>query len=1780
MKLFLTILRSLIIFSFFVAPLIGYLLIARRRKPLFSAPLAPLPVLIIALISGLAALGVIHFSGHWPEATQAVWTGAETEARQFVIGGARESALIGWPNGSFTPSLRALPFTGSVVTLEVGGGGAFVLEDETGKFHGGETLEPDGERPMGGYRLRLTRGLRASLNNPRPAVVEIYTAKGEPAARFDLPAADARRHRVLSLRRFIDAGGVADAREAERLVNLGRWAADKRLLVTRAGEARVLAADASYRVPCTLPCRLTLYWAGQRLPVLVRGNTSRLGIMFPPPWRVSSPLPPLAQNGERRLTLTATPRPDDLAFVLPLGHAVYDRRPSLTFGEDSSGRPIFTGSGVVDCKPPPPEYLPVGTPPPRDPNEFASSQTSCVQVGFDQLLLHFSTVNDLPSPKGIALLMLVAFLAYVVGVMLIGARSPDAATRITVLGLGACLWNLLAFRVLLSLRFAIDPSRLDDLTVKGVTLSLAGLAFIPGIVLLWARLRADLNARLASIAAGGMSAREAEADRRNRRRTWKLTLGYLIALAAAFLIEFIGAPRLWKNPPSPPSFKLAFPFLLVVFYLFCVASCVYLSYVPSLRRALRLLFITPLRFDVALARRGKALWLQYALEPRAKPVSALWWALACVIAISSLLIAMWLQPASGFWSKLWTLAALFALGCSLLWIFVRLARRAAGRLFAASVIFALLPMAARAFPTVMREIGQEVITLFALCLVPVLFWLSLTLVRSQARNKLPWRRIAFLAVTMVVLPVFVMPKFLGDMGSAFAAIPLFAAAAALLVLTPAWRAGAVVACAVTFGMLLAVFTYTYFSSWLPGAAEVRLISYWQGSEIERLIPWARATRSGGGISLQSLRDAYQHGWESRAIAYEGGWWGVGYGSAPAHLSQVRQDTIQFDSLFSFFVAGEHGIIGGLSLLLLFILPLALVWRAARSTRLDYGYAAALLVCAWLFLEAVLHAGMNLGTFPFTGRGMPVINVNSTSDLLRWLVLFAFAAQLLHWRDPDGDSTRTSQDTSTILAEPRPGRSAPAANAPASASAAAATATPLRSRRVMAVGLLVALPLVAVAFTHARLITDDHFPRTFEWSGVLDRIRGMIRDQVLTADAEGRIVPDYGKLPEDFSVPDGALLQQEILRFNALSREERLDELSTIAYRERLRKLASVADYDRLIEDLRTESINRPRDARPGLFRLLPPERQTDGVTVHEVGGYRLTINSAFNSQLSFRAGAEREGVARVTLADGQVLVGPAWVSGRWIAASAPEPSIPWAWQLARALNVGQNCFGRGRVRPCEAALTLEPALHEAATKFVSERGREIFNEAMKPEAGGDAPPTRVPPRVALAVVNIANGATLALGGYPRMTSSPYWQRANGTNEWLPPARWVEQQAPDALRTLYGGDRNFDRLIVGSATKPMLAAAALAVHPRLADQLRVRGSDDSEFAVFGIPLSDGSRSEDRWHVTPRPNWIDFTQYLSLSDNRYHVRLGFLGLAEEAGGDVRGVGQSPSELESLSGGNSPWRRYPQFSAESQFSQSNRTTIANLERSQLASHLERMFALNPGGKQLGSRVSFWTKDEADDITPDPRQPTAVDVVDESSSPAGFTPISPVAPNLRLDSVTRPRDFVSLLLGGRTNLWANVDLASAFVTTLTGRPFAAHVVRDDRPFRYSPDRESFEQAAARMRPGLTATVRTGTYAAALKSPAGAQHMAALDRLARGYSIYAKTGTLQMTAREASGRPRYMSRVILAIVRWEDSSQKKVRSGLVFSFMAEMTDEGNASRWLARFIANNENALQQALSK
>ncbi|MDT7540239.1 MAG: hypothetical protein QOE33_143 [Acidobacteriota bacterium] len=1676
----------------FLLPLLIYFALRFLLPQAWFALGSLVGAIVIALASFLTVLAVVFTSPKWPEGTQIAWTGvAANGGHQLVIGGAEEEAVSGYPNGSFAPRLQASA-SGGTGSLDIGGGGAFVRDDKTGEYLNGVTLSDDASQNFGDYAVRLTRSWHFWRR------VEIVDGQHVIVASFKVP--EAARDRVYQLASYVERYALDKHDQPARLVAAARWAADLRLLVTSKGALRVLDHNSKH-APCEMPCRLSLHWTDSTLSAKLWNDEGRLMLDFLPPWRLASPLPsPVPsslQDPPAKLIVTGRARPGDYAFVLPLGNGVGDLRQNIGVKRDENQALVFsdqeTRKQAKSSDYLPPEILRPGPKP--DAEEWAGS-LSRVSVPAGQLAFVLSVINNLPSLKEIALLLFVALVCYGGGLALAWRRMPDARTRWLVYGLAACVWNLLSFRLLLALRYSLAPNFLDDLAVQGVTVAFLGLALVPGLLLLVARLRNDLHEPLPE---GG------------QRTTMLLVLSYLVLLVAAFLIIYYDAPHLWDKSDPQQWFRLP---QHLIFKLGTITSLLYvavflylLGLILSLYRGedewpFQRALTGPLRIVDGAFKLGRSRW-----EDIADPNQAL------INRTSVLLFTV------------------------IVWLFI-------------------VPLASRLFPAAPWHIFQEIGAPLLYYWTFSIFWLSAKLafrdVDPETANLPPRWKILACALVTIVVPAFGLPILIGDSGSVLATLAIFFPATLLLIVSRPYRVGLIAFGTLSLTFIFAVLLlythlifYVPFASSVLGETKVRLLSFEQGTNIQKTLLVAEDKEGGPrGLPMQKLRNGYEHTQESQAIAHEGRAWGLGFGNAPTRRSQIRQDTLQFDSVFSFFVASEYGMAGGICLLVIYAVPLLLILAHARG-RFDYGTAFAALVASAFLIEAILHAGMNLSAFPFTGRNLPLLSVNSNTDLPRWTIFFTLAMLALFSRYDGRRSEHYVDESDSIITTHETGR-APARE-------------PLFNY-AKAVAMLSIIPLLLwLSVTHRGLLVarDEKLGKPVDLSEFLQIVNWMIADGRLIVNQQGQTVEI--KDPS-LDIKGKELIEEERVRFNALPLEEKAQEAGLSDFKTELASLHGVDDYDRLMDKVRHNTSGAHVSGHVSLFRLVPTSRLLDPQNPSEGVAYRVEANPDYNTQVSFHTSLRQEDCPRTTFRDGQrQIVGGAWVMGDWMKTFDPNVALPWIGALADALDAEWKTDGPRRF----GTLSLDRALQESSHKFAALKGRALFQEQLMANQQQSKPAALFPPRVAITVLSLPTGETLALGGWPRMTPGRLWRKSEERGEWLPPARWIEERAPRSLEVRYGGDRNFDNnIVVGSSTKPLWASAALAVHPNLDRQLRVRGADDREDEVFGIRIvePDKSGEDRRWNVTPRNDWVDFKTYLSASDNRYQVRLGFLGLAERVGAQVTDGGASNSDKEAM-GASAPWRRVPQFPASIAFSPSHPFALENLAATSLAQKLRTMFAISVESEDRARRLSFWTKDEHDDLN-DSERPK------DRAGPKRFDAISPAHVNFDLDKITRPRDFVSLLLGGGTNLWANVDLAAAFATCVAGEPIVAHVVKTDAPFVTLEARQSFPDIAARVREGLEAVVWSGTASADLKEGG------ALDVLRRmpDARFYAKTGTLQADKDAPS-----TSRIVFAVVRW-DSSGKKIKTGLVFSIVGERAQLHTATRWLAAFIVENEGDIRRLL--
>lgn len=295
---------------------------------------------------------------------------------------------------------------------------------------------------------------------------------------------------------------------------------------------------------------------------------------------------------------------------------------------------------------------------------------------------------------------------------------------------------------------------------------------------------------------------------------------------------------------------------------------------------------------------------------------------------------------------------------------------------------------------------------------------------------------------------------------------------------------------------------------------------------------------------------------------------------------------------------------------------------------------------------------------------------------------------------------------------------------------------------------------------------------------------------------------------------------------------------------------------------------------------------------------------------------------------------------------------------------------------------------------------------------------RRPLRAAVTLLEPASGRVLALASYP----------SAGDLEDL-------RLKAEVHKFVLEQNHNFLVHGIGSATKPFLAAAALATHPRLAQLTtpchpggdpppRLMGYD---FGRYSLPPDCGAGGAP----------IDFRTFLEVSSNRYMLALGILGLAEwQAGQPVADRGAAPLaapdgyRLAGVAAGSRPV-----LTVVKDESQVGATELAGVQDTPFYQRFRDLFghpvhyAAGPPDRALAMR--YWGP--VTDATGGLGREVAL----------AFSPVTPERVNLRANLIQQARqDLYTNLLGLGSNRWSNLELAESLGRLVTGRKIAAHVV------------------------------------------------------------------------------------------------------------------------------------------
>jgi len=142
-----------------------------------------------------------------------------------------------------------------------------------------------------------------------------------------------------------------------------------------------------------------------------------------------------------------------------------------------------------------------------------------------------------------------------------------------------------------------------------------------------------------------------------------------------------------------------------------------------------------------------------------------------------------------------------------------------------------------------------------------------------------------------------------------------------------------------------------------------------------LYPTGRARMNSYLTGLNNPLESSYHIQRSLEAVIKGGWFGVGIGQADTKFTGLP--LAPTDSIFAV-VAEETGVVGGLFLVIMFIL---LIWRGlviAKKAPDQLGALLAFGLTGWIGIEAMMNMAVMVGLMPFTGNALPFISAGGSS----------------------------------------------------------------------------------------------------------------------------------------------------------------------------------------------------------------------------------------------------------------------------------------------------------------------------------------------------------------------------------------------------------------------------------------------------------------------------------------------------------------------------------------------------------------------------------------------------------------------------------------------------------------------------------------------------------------------------------------------------------------------------------------------------------------------------------
>ncbi|MBN8553059.1 MAG: hypothetical protein J0L52_09225 [Caulobacterales bacterium] len=370
----------------------------------------------------------------------------------------------------------------------------------------------------------------------------------------------------------------------------------------------------------------------------------------------------------------------------------------------------------------------------------------------------------------------------------------------------------------------------------------------------------------------------------------------------------------------------------------------------------------------------------------------------------------------------------------------------------------------------------------------------------------------------------------------------------------------------------------------------------------------------------------------------------------------------------------------------------------------------------------------------------------------------------------------------------------------------------------------------------------------------------------------------------------------------------------------------------------------------------------------------------------------------------------------------------------------------------------------------------------------------------ITILDALSGEVLAMAGRP----GPLSGAAGGVLD-----------LDDPLEQARRRNQNLARLSVGSAVKPLIAAAILQRHPELLG-LQIRGQTEAD-ELLGYPFERPLAN----HATPA--WIDFNGFIRDSDNLYAAALALMGSPDVNGLECQLEPGQGYRLGSV-GSSAAVRTERPKSVFETIGPDGRCRPALLEHDRQlrwVEELEDLFDVEGGFAEVGGDCQSAQRIRSSPWAALLDRYNRLDMCQFRES----------VPEVEALGLAGPLDFrtgaVPIILGNGDGRWSTVGLAQAYARLITG----AHVTATFTPATSPATGDLGLNPEVRQAITHAMTLVTSGTASGTELPAALTGVEAIIN-ARGLVLgaFVKTGTPII----ASSRYRPSDRVINALIRYD----------------------------------------------